>query len=212
MSLQDNLPDLLVENIGKEPIDFTVMATRKQPVRKAIALVIFGAGWLAFTSIFVIAFFGPLLSGGEVHFTSNDVPVVATRENLRPLLVPAIMLGIFVMVGAGMLGFGLYNMISGGGFYAGTPNRLIHYHNGVLRSVDWEQFSGDITVNGNETKGNLVLGLRTGQMVSQKNGPARYVPDEIYLCGIPDVYEIEKTCRQRIKENDPTPARDLSLQ
>lgn len=212
MSLKDNLPDLLVENIGNEPLDFAVMATRKQPVRKAIALVLFGAGWLAFTSIFVIAFFGPLLGGGEVHFTANDVPTVASRENFRPLIVPAIMLSIFVLVGAGMLGFGLYNMLSGGGFYAGTPNRLIHYHNGILRSIDWEQFSGDITLSGNEAKGNLILGLRTGSMVSQKNGPARYVPDEIYICGIMEVIEIEKTCRQRIKENDPTPTSGLPVQ
>ena len=38
-------------------------------------------------------------------------------------------------------------------------------------------------------------------MVSRK----RYVPETIYLTGIPDVYKVEKICRVRIKDNDPTP-------
>jgi hypothetical protein len=42
-------------------------------------------------------------------------------------------------------------------------------------------------------------------MVSGKNNRRRYVPETIYLSGIPDVYQIEKICRTRIKENDPTP-------
>jgi hypothetical protein len=47
--------------------------------------------------------------------------------------------------------------------------------------------------------------MRTGRMVSRKNGPARYVPDIIYISGILNVFEVEKICRKRIKENDPTP-------
>jgi hypothetical protein len=42
-------------------------------------------------------------------------------------------------------------------------------------------------------------------MVSRKNGPDRYVPDVIYISDVPYVFEIEKICRKRIKENDPTP-------
>ena len=38
-----------------------------------------------------------------------------------------------------------------------------------------------------------------------KNGPDRYVPDTLYITGIPHVFEIEQVCRKRIKENDPTP-------
>jgi len=93
-----------------------------------------------------------------------------------------------------------------GGYFVGTPTRLVHFRNGTIRSIDWEQFSGDIEVNGNEQKGNISLGLRTGKMVSQKNGPDRYVPDTIYISGIQEVYKVEKLCRMRIKENDPTPS------
>jgi hypothetical protein len=199
------LPPLLVENLGRESRDFTTMAKRSQPLKVSLGLVLFGTFWLAFTSIFVVAFLGPLFMGNEVHFLSDNVPVVASPDNLKPIVVPALVIGVFVMVGLGMLGFGLYAMFKKGGYFVGTPARLVHYHNGKIRSIDWEQFSGDIEVSGNEGKGNITLGLRTGKMVSQKNGPSRYVPDKVYISGIRQAFKIEQLCRQRIKENDPTP-------
>jgi hypothetical protein len=205
--MNDNimLPPALIANIGNEVRDFSVKASRAQPVKTSIALVFFGTFWLAFTSIFVVAFLGPLFAGREVHFTSNDVPVVAGPGNLGPIIVPALIIGLFVLVGLALLGFGLSMLFRKGGYFVGTPGRLIHYHRGSIRSVDWEQFSGDIEVSGNDQKGNITLGMRTGRMVSSKNGPDRYVPDTFYISGIPDVYQIERLCRIRIKENDPTP-------
>jgi hypothetical protein len=205
--MRDNLelPDNLVVALGSETRDFTVKARRAQPVKSTLALIFFGTFWLAFTSIFVVAFLGPLFVGREVHFTANDVPVVAGPDNLGPIVVPALFIGLFVLVGIGMLGFGLAGLFRKGGFYVGTATRLIFSQGNRIRSIDWEQFSGDIEVSGTAQKGNLNLGMRTGRMVSSKNGPSRYVPDMIYMTGIPDVFEVERKCRQRIRENDPTP-------
>lgn len=104
-----------------------------------------------------------------------------------------------------MVGFGIYSLLKKGGYFIATPLRLITFQNGTVRSIDWEQFSGDIEINGNEFEGNLALQMRTGRMISSKNSGSRYVPDTIYLTGIPNVFEIEQICRKRIKENDPTP-------
>ena len=139
-------------------------------------------------------------------FLTNDVPTVASPDILRPILFPAVIIGIFVLIGLIMLGAGFRLLFLKGGYWAGTSARLISLRNGKFRSIDWEQFSGDIEVTGNEQKGNIKLGLRSGKMVSSKNGPDRYVPDELYISGIPGAIEIEKICRKRIKENDPTPA------
>jgi len=199
------LPDLLIEHIGTDQKDFTVKASRAQPVKSSLGLIIFGFTWLAFTSIFVVAFLGPIFAGKEVHFTANDVPTVAGPGNLKPIILPAIFIGVFVLIGILVLGFGLYSMFKQGGYFVGTPLRLIHFRNGVIRSIDWEQFSGDIEMKGRPQKGDLTLGMRTGRMVSRKNGPDRYVPDVLYISGIDEVGKIERICRQRIKENDPTP-------
>ena len=205
MAREIYLPRVLVANLGSEKKDFAVKAHRKQPLKNSLSLLLFSIFWLGFTSIFVIAFLGPLFQGREVHFTSDDVAVVAGPGNLGPIVMPALIIGLFVLVGLGMFGFGLYSMLSKGGYFVGTPSRLVNLHKGSIRSIDWELFSGDIIVKGNAVKGSISLGMRTGKMVSRKNGPDRYVPDVIYISGIPDVFEIEQICRKRIKENDPTP-------
>ncbi len=199
------LPEDLSSIVGSESKDFAIKAGRAQPLKKSFSLILFGTVWTAFTSIFVIVFLGPLFLGKEVHFESNGVPTVASPDNLSPILVPALIIGLFVLVGIGMLSYGIYSMFKKGGYFVGTPLRLVHYHKGNIRSIDWEQFSGDIELSGNRQKGNISLQMRTGKMVSKKNGPDRYVPDVIYISEIPYVFEIEKICRARIKENDPTP-------
>jgi hypothetical protein len=200
------LPPELETRAGAEIKDFAVKAKHAAPPKASLGMIIFGVVWLAFSSVFLFAFLGPLFKGEEVHFLANDVPTVASPENLRPILLPAAIIGIFILIGLGMLGGGIYMMFKKGGYFVGTPTRLISFQKGKYRSVDWEQFSGDIEVTGNEQKGNIKLGLRSGKMVSSKNGPDRYVPDELYISGIPNVSEIEESCRRRIKENDPTPA------
>jgi hypothetical protein len=200
------LPPQLMTIIGAESTDFAIKARRAQPVKHSITAILFGSLWLAFTSIFVVAFLGPLFVGREVHFTSNDVPVVAGPGNLGPVVVPALIIGLFVLVGLAIFGFGIYSLFKKGGYFVGTPTRLIVFQNGAIRSIDWEQFSGDIEIKGNDLSGNITLGMRTGRMVSSKNSPDRFIPDTFYISGIQDTYEVEKLCRRRIKENDPTPS------
>jgi hypothetical protein len=179
-----SLPEGLIKAIGSESKDFAVEASHAKPVKNSLGMIIFGVLWLAFTSIFVITFIGPLLRGKEVEFTSNGVPVVAGPGNLEPITLPAVIIGIFALVGVGLLAIGLYSLFKQGGYFVGTPTRLKNYHKGNYRSIDWEQFSGDIEVRGNNQKGTITLGMRTGKMVSRKNGPDRYVPDMYYMSGI----------------------------
>ena len=199
------LPADLDAAIGPEKKDFAVFAGRAQPRQKSFSLIRFGVLWIAFIGIFVFAFFGPLFQGKEVHFEANGVPTVASLDNLDPIIFPAIIIIFFVLVGIGILSKGIYSLLQKGGYFVGTPTRLVHYKNGNIRSIDWEQFSGEIEFNGNASKGNISLQMRTGRMVSRKDEPDRYVPDVIYISEIPDVFEVEQICRRRIKENDPTP-------
>lgn len=200
------LPPELSSFVSSENKEFTVKAGRAQPLKKSFSLILFGTVWTAFTSIFVFAFLIPLLQGKEVHFESNGVPTVASPDNLGDIVMPAIIIGIFVLIGIGMLSWGIYSIFKKGGYFVGTPTRLVHFQSGSIRSIDWEQFSGDIEVSSNAKKGNISLQMRTGRMVSRKNEPDRYVPDVIYISEIPNVFEVEQICRKRIKENDPTPA------
>jgi hypothetical protein len=204
--MQDQImPSGLLSVLGSETRDFAVKAGRAQPLKASLFILFFGIAWLLFSSIFVVAFLGPLFVGKEVHFLADDVPTVAGPGNLGPIIVPAMIIGVFVLVGIGMISWGVVLLTKKGGWFAGTPTRLVSYQGGTIRSIDWEQFSGDIEISGNDQKGNLTLQLRSGRMVSQKNGLDHYVPDTVYISAIPDVYKVERLCRMRIRENDSTP-------
>jgi hypothetical protein len=199
------LPPDLDAAIGSEKKDFAVKAGLAQPRNNSISKIRFGVAWTAFISIFVFTFLEPLLYGEEVNFVLNGVPTVASPDNLDSILMPAIIIGVFLLIGISMISWGIYSLFKKGGYFVGTPLRLVHYQNGNIRSIDWEQFSGEIEFNGNVDKGSISLQMRTGRMVSKKNGPDEYVPDVIYILEIPNVFEVEQICRRRIKENNPTP-------
>lgn len=199
------LPPDLNAAIGSEKKDFAVKAGRAQPLKNSISTILFGTAWTAFTSIFVFNFLDPLLHGEEAHFELNGVPTIANADDLGSMLMPAIIIVVFMLIGISILSWGIYSLFKKGGYFVGTPIRFIHYQNGNIRSIDWEQFSGEIEFNGNAHKGNISLQMRTGRMVSRKNDTDRYVPDIIHITEISNVFEVEQICRKRIKENDPTP-------
>ncbi|OGD66966.1 hypothetical protein A2442_00155 [Candidatus Campbellbacteria bacterium RIFOXYC2_FULL_35_25] len=200
------LPKGLNIAIGSERKDFEVEARHTQPLTKIFSLGVFGIIWLTFTGVFMFAFLGPLFQGKEVYFTSNEIPVVASLQNLNPLIAPMLVMAIFVLVGIYILGFGIFSFFKKGGYFVGTPTRLINYRKNKVRSIDWEQFSGDIEINGNSKKGNIILQMRTGKIVNEENESRKYVPDVIYISGIKGALAIGEICRKRIKENDPTPS------
>lgn len=198
------LPDDLIKVIDSEKIDFTANAKRAYSRGGAIVLLVFAVIWSALPIIASIAFFGPLLIKGETHFKTNGVEEVATTDDLTQALVPSLLLLFFLCIGIGMLTMGIVMLFKKGGTYVGTKMRLIYYRNGEIKTYDWEQFTGNITMN--NKSGDITFELRTGRMQSRKNGPDRYVPDSIDMIGIDNVFEIEKISRQRIQENDPTPS------
>ena len=205
MKLQ-SIPTELRSFIDSETPDFIVESRRNYPRKKGLSYLIFSLLWLGFTSIFVFAFIAPVFWGEEVHFKTNDVPTTASLENWKPLIGPGLLIGVFVVAGIGMFVWALIQYFQKGGYFVGTETRLIKYRNGEITVKDWEQFSGNIKVKSKIEYGDLELELRTGKMKSRDSGADRFVPDIVYITEIENVFDIEKKCRTRIKENDPTPA------
>jgi len=201
-----SLPANISSALGSETKDFIVKANRVEPVKQSLFLVLYGLGITLVVGFIAFAFLGPLFQGEEVHFEANGVPTVAGPDNLKPIIVPTFLLAFFVLIGGGMFTRGIYLLFKKGGYFVGTATRLIQESNGTIRSIDWEQFSGDIEVKGNAQKGDISLKMRTGTVMKTKGGKETHMPDVVYLSGISNVFEIEQICRKRIKENDPTPS------
>ncbi|HAM09370.1 MAG: hypothetical protein A2X05_16225 [Bacteroidetes bacterium GWE2_41_25] len=203
MTEQIDLPEELNISLGSESRDFTVRGRRAKPIGSSLFQIIFGIVWLGFISIFLSFFFDSFAQGGfnQVISEINDSNEGNSQQSG---IFVVIFFSVFVSVGLFMLLGGVLSLFKRGGYFVGTPTRLVRFKKGKMMSSDWEQFNGNIEVRGNNNRGTITLEMRTGRMTSGKGG-SRYVPDFVYISGVPGVYEIEQICRKRIKENDPTP-------
>ncbi|WP_094227612.1 hypothetical protein [Methanolobus psychrotolerans] len=197
-----SLPQDLIFAIGSETKDFAVKAKRKESFSTALSRLVVAIFWLAISVPLALSFSVDL---NRINFASNEFLTVASFGDLFHALFPSL----FVLIGIGILGWSIFSLFGKGGYFVGTPTRLVSYRKGKIRSVDWKQFSGDIKVSGNTENGNIHLQLITGRMVSSNHdrryGPPqqRYVPDVIHMIGIPNALEIERICRKRMDENTP---------
>lgn len=189
------LPQVLNEAIGPENRDFAFKAGSSRPFRKSLPGIISGILWIGFFSLLFLGIF-------NLDFKGMFERGAAENESINPAFYILGFIGIFYLIGLVILSLAIIPVIRRGGYFVGTPVRLIHYHNGKIRSVDWEQFTGDMQVRGNEQGGNISLLLKTGTWKRQRGGSI-YIPDMIFMTAIPGLSEVEKICRQRIKENTP---------
>ncbi|NER18955.1 hypothetical protein [Spongiivirga citrea] len=199
--MTNQIPKELRTIIDNEETDFITKSRRNHPRKKAISLLFFSLFWNGFISIFVVAFFGPLLKKLFNKQSSNDISFSDFFD-----VMPALIISLFVIVGIGLLVWTIMMFFQKGAFFVGTPTRFIKFRKGKAEIKDWEQFSGNIKIDGKGIYGNLEFELRTGKTKSRDNGPDKFVPDVIDMAGIKNTYDIGKKCRKRIKENDPTPA------
>lgn len=198
------LPQELYAAIGSETRDFAVKAGALKPFRKSLPLIISGIIWLLFFSLLFFALIDLNLS----EMIENGA---AENKDINPAYYFLGFIGIFYVIGLGIIAKAILPLIRRGGYFVGTPDRLIHYRRGNIRSIDWEQFTGDMKVRGNENKGTLSMSLKTGTMKRRK-GSQYFTPDVIFITAIPKVSDIEKLVRKRFKENSPVTDQDQSLQ
>ncbi|HLN56368.1 MAG TPA: hypothetical protein VK207_10260 [Bacteroidales bacterium] len=187
------LPQVLTSLIGSESSDFAVKAGLRRPVSKSFGNIGFGLLFTIVTGIFVLIFLGADRNSetGTIG-TGSDTPVVA-------------LLSVFMLIAITILVSGIIKACRTGGYFVGTPKRLINYRNGKHYSIDWQKFAGDTQVTGNSRKGTITLVMRP-ENLSNGETVAAYVPNVVYITSVKDPMEIERMIRKRIKENDPTPA------
>lgn len=199
-----DLPQELYDAIGSETRDFAFKAGALKPFRKARTPMIGGIVWMAFFSLIFFGIFDLDLRGMIAAGAAENKPI-------NPAYYLLGFIGIFYLIGLIIMGKGIIPLIRRGGWFAGTQERLIHYRKGNIRSIDWEQFTGDMKVRCNDGKGSISMSLRTG-IIKRRKGGQTYVPDVIFMTAIQGVSDIENFCRKRIRENSSLPAQDQSSQ
>ena len=209
MESENYIPDYVSAALAGVHTDFIVKAKRKTSGKSSWFLFLFSIFWLGLSGFMLSTLLVPLLSGENVPITVNGVHKVANLHNIKPLMFPLILLSIFIIIGLILLFVGILMLLRKGDYFAGTKDFLYIINEKGIRKIDWEQFSGDIVVKGNNENGTIILGMRTGQMqFSSELNRSYYVQNKIEMVGIPNVYTIQNILTKRIKENDPTPSSD----
>jgi hypothetical protein len=202
MLQSDELPEELNISLGSENREFAVKGAFAQPVIASVFRILFGAGWLGFTFLLMSFFIDPGFFKEAIEsFTSPEAADTVEGEIIYYVFI-IVFFGIFLSVGFYKFFKGIFSLFQSGGYFIGTPTRLVNFRKGKLKSCDWEQFTSDIVVKGDNKKGNITLVMKTGRIVRSKNS-SMFVPDYIYILGIEGALDIEQICRKRIRENDP---------
>lgn len=178
------LPSEVREIIKSETPDFAVFSNRKHPLKKTIQLIGFGVVWSVMASSIFIFGDMPLPGFGWTAYDWFSLMPVA-----------------FASIGLGMLALGIYRIFQPGGYFVGTPKRLIRYQRGKLNTYAWDQFTGNMEIN--HKQGSVLLEMRTGKMVYRQNRGSVYVPDKVFISGMANVSEVANICRDRIEEMSP---------
>ena len=199
------LPTDLKKIIGDEPVDFVIKPKWNYTRKKVRTFILMSLIWNGIVALFLYAMYVPLLTKGKVHFKSNGVPVVASLDNLKPLLVPSLIISIFLVIGIIMIVWSFTSYFQKGSIFVATPTRFIKYRPNLINLYDWGQFTGNSRINLNKTSGSIEFLLKTGK-IYKNDGNKRFVPDKIEIAGISNVLEVEEICRKRIKQNAPAPA------
>lgn len=172
--MQQSMPPNLQNFVNAEEVLFKMYSTRKLPWSKSKQLPMGGVVWLIFNIFFTA-------STSELGFFS----------------VFSLVGSLFILIGIGMIGVGIYRAVEEGGWMIGLKDRLVRYHKGRMTSYTWGQFTGNMELD--IESGNLLLELRSGAMhKTGKQGGYTFVPDSVFLAGAPDVLSIERICRERI--------------
>lgn len=202
--IADNIPQEAFAAIGSENIDFAIKSKHEKPIKESLDKIYFSIFWLALTSIGVFHLLQPVFQNKVISFTSGGIKVIAGPGNLEPIIMPLLGFGIFVLAGIIIFYIGLSSLLKDGGYYIGTPTKLIYYGKKNIKSTDWGQFTENIEITGDNQKADLAMRLKTGITINTKKGE-QYIPDMIYICGISNVFEIANLCRKRIEENRSIP-------
>ena len=189
-----DLPQDLVTVIGSEQVDFAVYAKRKRPKSYLTFIILFAFIGLILPGIGAMAFF--------VSVSNESTPIKA--DNSEPMSSTSLLLILIVIIGVGYL---ISKMISRykkkRGHFVGTKSRMIYYFNGNIQYFDWTQFTGNIELNFNAKS--ISLEMRRKNYNAMNKEPDNFVPETLHFTNVENLAEVERICRDRIKENDSFP-------
>lgn len=198
MSIQ--LPENLESLIGSERKLFSVKAKYAHTRKNAMFIIFWSFLWNGILAASTFEAFSKWLSGQGVLTVTEIISYTWS------FIFSELIFWLFILIGFLVLIRGIVMFFQTWWYFVGTQTRFITSKKGEIRSIDWEQFNWNIQVKILKDTWNITLLMRTWKMSRNNEGGDQYVPDKIEMVEISNVVEVERICREMIKDNDPTPA------
>ncbi len=190
------MPEMFRHIIGYEKIDFIISFKSKFPFKKFYIFYIVAFIFFAFPFGLVLSIIIPLFNGRNVEISSKNSIEIGNWNNIEPLIIPLSVSSVFLVIGSVFVTWAFLKLFKSGGYYVGTEKALFHFTNDKAKSFSWNQFT-EIMVDIKSK--DIYLKAR-----SLKNDSQDYTTRNIIIPVEENLVEVEKICRQRIKENNPT--------
>lgn len=184
----NQLPPKLLSEIGNEPIDFITYTKKMQTTDDSINGITLSTIWLLAS---IILFYVFTSTHRSVDSISNE-----TEIGFSDILF-IFMGSVFLILGVLFFIFSIINIFVEGGYFVGTPTRMIRYKKGKIMSYNWVEFTGGIHIDSKQKS--LIFILRTGDTFRGEKGNS-YEPHSVAMVSIENLLQVEQIARKRILE------------
>lgn len=197
------IPEELLTAVASESKEFVVKSTHALPYGRPLSQVLFGISLIGLVTWFFSVIIGPIFTKDFVQSISANLGELKNQQNPDGAYGVLIVFSVFLVIGIVVIITGMIPLFKKGGYFIGTPSRIVKCKNGNLCSYKWDEFTGNIRVRGTDKRGSIILDKTTGYTRNSKSR-SYYVPYRVYMFGIQNIHEIEKICRLRISEHGPS--------
>ncbi|GIZ15771.1 hypothetical protein [Capnocytophaga catalasegens] len=189
--MKGTIPHQLNYIINGENIEFVSFSQRNATWSNTIFSFLMGLIFIVM-GIFVLNFEMGLFAflRGEYDQTTNIMELIS--ESRLPVLVIG---SLFSLAGMWVSVSAIFMIFSEGGYFVGTPTRLIHYKKGDVRIYVWELFTDEIKVD--IDKKHIRFTLKIGKYERQDKHEV-FVPSKIEIVSAENVSKIERVAREQI--------------
>ncbi len=177
-----------------ENIEFILHSKFTSAAINNIPFLVLGGAWTFYGLFFFLSFYYQSFKG----WIPDPAKLTHAPENII-IIVTLGALVIFVLTGVFIILASIRHIAKSGCWYIGTDRKLIVATRRRVHFYDWDQFTPDIELIGNDKKGSLILNMKTGKTIIKKSGKRVIVPEKIEMSGIRKMLTVEAVIRKHLK-------------
>ncbi|MDT9498947.1 hypothetical protein [Capnocytophaga canimorsus] len=190
--MKRTIPQSLNYVINGENVEFLSFSQRNATWSNVILSFVMGLIF-SVVGVFVLDIEMDLFAFLRGEYGEGTNIIALLSEGRLPVLVIG---SLFSLAGMWVAVSAIFMIFSKGGYFVGTPTRLIHYKKGDVKIYMWELFTDEIKVD--IDKNYIRFTLKIGKY-ERKDKTEVFAPYKVEIISAENVSKIERVARERIR-------------